>query len=334
MIIFIVNGLFLFVISHCSPPLNYQYMFSRRTDTTGEKANTNQVKPFFMGNPVTSTPFFGPVIQKKPAATQAADVTADDLLKEAQGTVKDVDDMQNQIHQGTCELLSTAMGGITSTNDSINKDTPELLDIFASFAANCSSLSRYITLKPSKIKDKHYKTYAHYRGNDDTSSKSSGRFYNDDFHQAASDYLHTRDREAIRKVGGFYKRQNDTINLPSDSSFGNALHESVHRLSGPLFQTYFGQYLNEGLTQRFTNKLLHEAHFTRETKSDYGDNLADMQLLLAKLQGKEDLLARVYFMNDADAVKQIYTALHLLPAGSNLPHPEDPDNILKAIRIP
>jgi len=304
-------------------------MFSRRTETAGEKASTNKAKPFFVGNPVTSTPFFGPVIQRQPAT-----VTADDLLKEMQETVKEVDDIQNQVHQGICELLSTAMGGITSTNDTINKDTPELLDIFASFAANCSSLSRYITLKPSKIKDKHYKIHAHYRGNDETSSKSSGRFYNDDWHQAVADYLHTRDREAIWKVGGFYKRQNDTINLPSDSSFGNALHESVHRLSGPLFQTYFGQYLNEGLTQSFTNKLLHEAHFTRETKSDYGNNLADMRLLLAKLQGKEDLLARVYFMNDAEAVKQIYTVLHLLPPGSNLPRPEDPDNILKAIRTP
>jgi len=309
-------------------------MFSRRTETAGEKAGTNTVKPFFVGNTITSTPFFGPVVQKQPAATKTATVTADDLLKEAQQTVKDVDDMQNQIHQGICELLSAAMGGITSTNDTINKDTPELLDIFASFAANCSSLGRYITLKPSKINDKHYKTYAHYRGNDDTSAKSTGRFYNDDWHQAVSDYLHTKDRESIRKVGGFYKRQNDTINLPSDSSFGNALHESVHRLSGPLFQTYFGQYLNEGLTQSFTNKLLHEAHFAGETKSDYGSNLADMQLLLAKLQGNEDLLARVYFMNDGEAVKQIYTALHLLTPGSNLPPPADPDNILKAIRTP
>ncbi|MEP6726896.1 MAG: hypothetical protein ABJC98_13845 [Bacteroidota bacterium] len=306
-------------------------MIPRYAEKATENTAASRSKSNFFGEPPGSTPFFGPGIQKQAATAPAKEVSPDEIFKEVMETVKEADNIQQQVHQGTCELFGASLAALTKTGNTIDKNTAKILDLFAGFAANCSSLAPYIISKPTAISDNHYKTYSHYRGNDNTTEQAKGRFLNDAWHGAVGDYLKTTDREKIRKVGGFYNRPVDVVTLPTDSSFGNALHESVHRLSGQIFITFFGSYLNEGLTQFFTNLLLKEAGFEKETKSDYGPNLADIQLLAGKLKNPRDLMARVYFKGDTAAIIEIYTALHLMKAGGGLPRP-NPDAVLKAIK--
>ena len=86
-------------------------------------------------------------------------------------------------------------------------------------------------------------------------------------------------------VGGFYHADTDTIHLrgPSSrlaSSLGDTVHEAIHKFSssgsgrGSLgFLHFFGGFLNEGVTQFFTDVLLQEQGLGIHTRHKYGKQL-------------------------------------------------------------
>jgi hypothetical protein len=57
---------------------------------------------------------------------------------------------------------------------------------------------------------------------------------------------------------GFYHRRTDAIHLRPTANVGAALHEAIHRFSSPGFRSVFGGYLDEGVTQYFTDLILVE----------------------------------------------------------------------------
>jgi len=120
------------------------------------------------------------------------------------------------------------------------------------------------------------------------------------------------------------------VNLPGDSSFGNAVHEAVHRLSSPVIKNIMGQHFNEGITQLYTDVLLKEVGLPQAEGHKYGVQKADAEQLESKVH--RPLLAQAYFQVSTDAVSKIYVILQLIPNEQSLSKkPAEPD-LLNAIR--
>ena len=91
-----------------------------------------------------------------------------------------------------------------------------------------------------------------------------------------------------RLIGGFYDRATDTIYLPPEAQFGDALHESVHKYSptfvanpghasgrpANLVTSRCGSFLNEGLTQYFADIILTDQGLQKSTHHQYQQQLA------------------------------------------------------------
>ena len=217
------------------------------------------------------------------------------------------------------------MGKTNSTitpQDPIYSKTPQVLDEIMERAALCGSLSQYIKLKPQKLSQKgRFVIHQHYRGNENLASDADtrARFENDPFQAAVAKYfgykspLTDQQRAEVRKAGGYYERSSDTVNLPSTGVFGSALHESVHRLSGPSFQNLLGHFLNEGITQFFTDIIIQDELLPSHTNHSYGPNLKSAQRLVS-LVGGLDLPAQVYFQNSTAAHAEMMVKLGLIPS--------------------
>ena len=213
-------------------------MFSPRYSRTCETGKQECSGTFF-----PAKNFFGPVVQRQPAKGQSE---AEELKSLGESIKKDI----SEVKQSLCELsLAFFKVGYTGgTQSTINRQTPEVLDALMDYAANCGSLSQYITLRPTRLSEGHYRTYKHQRSDDFLEGASShAAFDANEWHRAVKAYLPGSERSEIAKIGGFYNRVNDTVNLPADSTFGNALHEAVHRISGAMARGRFGHYLPECL---------------------------------------------------------------------------------------
>jgi hypothetical protein len=243
------------------------------------------------------------------------------------------------------QLNACQQAGLGRTNSGVTAQSPvdgqtaQLLDEMLERAAFCGSLSQYITLKPQKLSQGHFAVHQHYRGNENLSpdDASRSRFDTDDFHAAVAKYLGftggltDAQRAQVRKVGGFYDRSRDTVNLPSTGLFGSALHESVHRLSGVSFQQLFGHFLNEGVTQCFADIILQDEGLPVYTGHEYGPNVQSARLLITRLGGWT-LLAQVYFQSSQDAYWQAMVNLGLIPSVEKRRFISS-DEVLRAISI-
>lgn len=133
---------------------------------------------------------------------------------------------------------------------------------------------------------------------------TDGRFQQhdtlDDFASAWATYTGrpaTPVTDALRNeaagVGGFYDRARKKIHLNPKATLGQALHEAIHKVSLRAIESLFGNFLNEGVTQYFTDAVLAEQGLGPATGHRYGPQLACAQTFVS-LFGRDDV-ARVMF---------------------------------------
>lgn len=92
---------------------------------------------------------------------------------------------------------------------------------------------------------------------------------------------------------GFYHRPTDAIHLRPDANVGHALHEAIHKFSSPGFRSVFGGYLDEGVTQYFTDLVLQEQGLGKMTTHAYRDQLRCANQLVGLFN--PDIIAKAYF---------------------------------------
>ena len=104
------------------------------------------------------------------------------------------------------------------------------------------------------------------------------------------------EKELITKRG-FYHRPTDAIHLRPAANVGAALHEAIHKFSSPGFRSVFGGYLDEGVTQYFTDVVLVEQGLGKMTTHVYQDQLRCANQLVALFS--PDIVAKAYFQGVA-----------------------------------
>jgi hypothetical protein len=105
-----------------------------------------------------------------------------------------------------------------------------------------------------------------------------------------------------KKIGGFYDRPTDTIHLPPTAEFSDALHESVHKYSHILLRDRCGTFLNEGVTQYFTDIVLTDQGLEKSTHHTYQQQLACATRFVAMFH--RDDVALLYFLGDQGTLHQ------------------------------
>lgn len=203
-----------------------------------------------------------------------------EALKRGQ-TVKELQEAQkrNPIPSRPNDALAKA--GIKSPERTVHQDAAGLMDV-ALRQSNLLGpyLRRNITIAGKKfiINSSDEEFRYHYRTLNDIKPGSDEWNVSDD-------------------IRGFYDLHTDSIHLRPTSNYGNALHEAIHKFSAPNFRHLFGAFLDEGVTQYFTNIVLKEQGLPA-AKTSYEPNLecANNLFLVADF----DLVARSFFQPDKD----------------------------------
>jgi hypothetical protein len=81
--------------------------------------------------------------------------------------------------------------------------------------------------------------------------------------------------------------------LRPDANLGHALHEGIHKYSSIVAQKILGIFVNEGITQHFTDLVLAEHGVAGKSSHAYKDQLAAAKVLAGWFTPDE--LAAVYF---------------------------------------
>jgi hypothetical protein len=102
----------------------------------------------------------------------------------------------------------------------------------------------------------------------------------------------TEEKE-LRTRRGFYHPPTGSIHLRPDANVGHALHEAIHKFSSPGFREAFGGYLDEGVTQYFTDVVLIEQGLGKMTTHLYQDQLRCANQLFGLFN--PDIVAKAYF---------------------------------------
>ena len=130
----------------------------------------------------------------------------------------------------------------------------------------------------------------------------------DDFDDAVKAMKHNTEpmtrnqiRAAYGNVGGFFDRSTKHIHVRQRSHFGHAVHESMHKVAHPAFHAFWGDFINEGVTQYFCDRLLVEQGLGIVTDHEYKDQLECAKKLVALTDWQT--VAKAYFVND-DALRQ------------------------------
>ncbi len=90
-------------------------------------------------------------------------------------------------------------------------------------------------------------------------------------------------------VGGFYDRKTNRIHLPPSPRLESLIHEAIHRFSADFRGSSF---INEGLTQLFTNVILRENGISNGIA--YPNQLRVAEAIRDKIGGEQNL-ARIFF---------------------------------------
>ena len=77
---------------------------------------------------------------------------------------------------------------------------------------------------------------------------------------------------AYGRIGGFFDRSNGVIHVRSRTKFGHALHEAMHKVAHPGFHGFWGEFINEGVTQYFADCLLREQGLPRSRTMTTGSS--------------------------------------------------------------
>lgn len=102
------------------------------------------------------------------------------------------------------------------------------------------------------------------------------------------------EKELITKRG-FYHRPTGAIHLRPAANVGATLHEAIHKFSSPGFRSAFGSYLDEGVTQYFTDLVLVEQGLGKMATHSYQEQLR-CACQLVGLYGL-DIIAKAYFLS-------------------------------------
>lgn len=97
----------------------------------------------------------------------------------------------------------------------------------------------------------------------------------------------------LKASRGFYHRMTDAIHLRPDANVGHSLHEAIHKFSSPGFRNVFGGYLDEGVTQYFTDLVLLEQGLGKMTTHSYQDQVRCANQLVGLFN--PDIIAKAYF---------------------------------------
>ena len=155
---------------------------------------------------------------------------------------------------------------------------------------------------------------------------------------AEFDYAYTHLHNLVIPIGsaeekellerrGFYHPRTDTIHLRPYANVGHALHEAIHKYASTGFRAVFGGFLDEGVTQYFTNCVLREQGLA-EGKA-YEGNLRCANELV-RLFG-HDLVARAYFQDGYQSLaKEVARNLNISLA--QLPKLRKSDTICKRLK--
>jgi hypothetical protein len=179
--------------------------------------------------------------------------------------------------------LKTA--GIT-TDSKIDRNTPKWIQ--AAFDES-QVLRPYLRGKfpGSSVTDGKFKIY-----DDEKSFNEAAKRKENDSRQLTPTELATE----YGDWGGFYDRQTHMVHVRSRTKFGNALHEAMHRVAHPAFDGFWDKFVNEGVTQYFTDCLLKEQGLPEVTNHKYQAELACAKQLIADTSW--EMVASAYFLND------------------------------------
>jgi hypothetical protein len=106
-------------------------------------------------------------------------------------------------------------------------------------------------------------------------------------------------------VKGFYDIKTRFIHLTTDTKFGgdskvgSALHEGIHRYSTGVVQTRLGEFINEGFTQHFADRVSDGHGMGIYTGHGYGSQLACARKLMGWSKDGEYRFARLYFRSES-----------------------------------
>ena len=101
------------------------------------------------------------------------------------------------------------------------------------------------------------------------------------------------EKELITKRG-FYHPATDTIHLRPAANVGHALHEAIHKFASRGFRSLFGGFLDEGVTQYFSDLVLAEQGLA--TGGAYEKELRCAKHLVILFT--RDMVARSYFQGE------------------------------------
>ncbi len=201
-------------------------------------------------------------------ALQCDEMSADELLKQAQGTVDDVEQIRKQLAEGaeSLEVVRARLmlaGGVPGAGSRVGSGTGDTVE---ALIESSSTLAPFIEGKR--------------RG---TQVGAKGQFNVYDFDEqfrAAHDRLERRvtpntgaSQRDVPRPMGFFHRRSDSIHLPPTATLGQALHEGIHKYSSVGMQSALGVYLNEGVTQVFTDEVLSEHKVSGSTRHAYAGQL-------------------------------------------------------------
>ena len=128
-----------------------------------------------------------------------------------------------------------------------------------------------------------------------------------------TDSLANKDvQKKIAQVAGFFDRSTGITHLRKRSDFGDALHESLHKLAGGGFRGLFEEFLDEGVTAWFTDRLLEEQN-QPEHKDLYRDNAACAARLVAATS--PTMVAEAYFNQKVGPLAEAVAKKLRIPLG-------------------
>ncbi len=110
-------------------------------------------------------------------------------------------------------------------------------------------------------------------------------------------------RNEAAGIGGFYDRANRTIHLNPKATLGDALHEAMHKVSTRSVGGMFGPFLDEGVTQYFTDQVMREQQLPIATNHRYGPNLTCANAFIG-IAGEPEVAAMQFAGRQIPQVRQ------------------------------
>jgi hypothetical protein len=123
----------------------------------------------------------------------------------------------------------------------------------------------------------------------------------------------SKEEKELKTKRGFYHPQTDAIHLRPATDIGHALHEAIHKFASRGFRAIFGGFLDEGVTQYFTDLVLQEQGLDRMKRHLYENELRCALKLVGLFS--HDVVARAYFQGDTGLASKVVRRLSIDFAG-------------------